>query len=154
MVMGPQISNQGAAPVEQEPSVDMSVNDDGSQPVGNPQTGGIEQQLDALPDQDKAFLAQYLTPEFVYAMGLVNPDAAQYLSQFVDKSKILVPLNREKAVQLKQQLDQQNSKPQGQPAPQQAVPSMTPVQAPMPRQQTLPNGVAPAPMQGGVMAPR
>lgn len=148
---------------------DGSPTQDGSQSGQlNPAQQQIQQRLDALPDNDKKFLSQYLTPEFVYAIGLVSgPDAAQYLNQFTDQNKVLVPVSRQEAgriqaaVQQDQQQNGQGQQPQGQPqaAPQQAqaAPQQKP-QAPMPQAQppapTLPNGVTPAPMQGGVMAPR
>lgn len=126
----------------------------------NSQTQEMQQRLDSLPDHDKQFLAQYLTPEFAYAIGLVSgQDAGQYLSQFVDPNKVLVPLSKQQAQQIqaaaKQQQGQQGQPPaQGQaPAPQQPTPqAKPPVQAPQPSQQ-LPNGVTPAPMQHGIMAP-
>lgn len=180
MVMAPQTSNESTvnaasfnvqpaaegAPPEGSPTPDMSVQSDGMQPEGNPQINPVEQKLDALQDQDKAFLAQYLTPEFIYAVGLVSsPETAQYLSQFVDQSKVLVPVDKQYAEQLKaaiqqkQQQDASAPQPQGQPQPaqQQGAPTMqpqAPVQAPAPQQQTLPNGVTPAPIQNGIMAPQ
>lgn len=163
--------SQGAAPAmaptqPQQPAQDMSVENDGSQPQDNPGTAAIQQKLDALPDQDKQFLSQYLTPEFVYAIGLVaGPEAAQYLGQFTDKSKVLVPVSRDEAAKIQQAVQQhkaqqgqqpQPAQGQPQPAPQQAhgAPVMKPQPMPQQPQQTLPNGVTPAPMQGGVMAPQ
>lgn len=99
----------------------------------------IEAHLDALPDQDKAFLAEHLTPEFVRAIGLISgSEVAQFLNQFADQSKVLVPVPRQMA---EQYLSEQNSQaapaqPQGQP--------MAPAQPSQPTQ-------APA---GGVMTPK
>ena len=61
-------------------------------------TKELEAHLDTLQEQDKAFLAEHLTPEFVRAIGLINgPEVAQYLNQFADQSKVLVPVPREVA---------------------------------------------------------
>lgn len=141
----------------------MTSGQDPNQGQVGPGTQQIQQRLDALPDHDKQFLAQYLTPEFAYAVGLVSgQDAGQYLSQFVDPNKVLVPVSKQQAQQIqdavKQHQAQQGQQPaQGQPpVPQQPVAPQAKPQAPMAAQpaQTLPNGVTPAPMQHGIMAPR
>jgi len=50
----------------------------------------IEQHLNALPDEQKAYLAQYMTPELVTIMGiLLGEEAAQFFSQYADPSKTL-----------------------------------------------------------------
>lgn len=50
----------------------------------------IEQHLSQLPDEQKAYLAQYLTPELANIMGiLLGEEAAQFFSQYVDPSKTL-----------------------------------------------------------------
>lgn len=109
---------------------------------GAPEDGGaglvqeLEAHLDSLQNNDKAFLAEHLTPEFVRAIGLINgPEVAQYLSQFADPNKVLVPVPRELA-------EQYLAQAQGQAAPQ-----------PQPQQQ----GMAPQaaqPAQGGMMNPQ
>ena len=173
---GPTPPTQGGAPSMtppgsgQAPAPDMSVNNDGSQPQGNPQGGQpqspavqqLQQRLDSLPDQDKALVAQYMTPEIIKVIGLMsgNQDVTQYLSQFADTKNVLVPVPREQATAYLQKLQQQQQGQQGQggaPAPQQAQapqPAPQQAQAPAPQpQQSLPNGVTPAPMQHGIMAP-
>ena len=87
-----------------------------SQPDQQGQTSDIQQRLDALPDHDKAFLAQYLSPEFNYAVGLIaGPDVAQYLNQFSDPNKVLVPVNRQEAARIQQAIQQDKGSPQGAP---------------------------------------
>lgn len=119
---------------------------------GAPNDGGaaiiqeLEAHLDQIPDQDKAFLAEHMTPEFIRAIGLINgPEVAQYLNQFADPNKVLVPVPRQIAEQyLAEQQSQQGGSPaqQGQSNPPQA--SITPPQA-----------MPPAPQGGqGIMAPR
>lgn len=58
----------------------------------------IEAHFDAMSDEDKTFIAEHLTPEFVRAIGLVSgPEVATYLDQFADKDKVLVPVPRQVA---------------------------------------------------------
>jgi len=110
----------------------------------------VEAHLDGLPDQDKAFLAEHLTPEFVRAIGLISgPEVAQYLNQFADPNKVLVPVPRQLAEQyLAEQGKGQgpaNGQPQGQPMPQPQAPA-----------QVAPQSAPPAamPQGGGMMAPK
>lgn len=63
-------------------------------PEAAPQEGGlatqIEQHLSSLPDEQKAYLANFLTPELVNIMGiLLGEEAAQFFSQYADPSKTL-----------------------------------------------------------------
>jgi hypothetical protein len=93
----------------------------------------LEAHLDQLPEQDKAFLGEHLTPEFVRAIGLINgPEVAQYLSQFMDPDKVLVPVPRKVAEEyMKAESGQQPpSAPQSQPMPQ-GQPMPAPKSAPM-----------------------
>ncbi len=84
--------------------------------------------LDQLSDGDKQFLAEHLTPEFVRAIGLINgPEVAQYLNQFADPNKVMVPVPRQVAEQFLAQ-QKQGQAPQGQ--PQQAAPSQAPMAPP------------------------
>ncbi len=101
----------------------------------------ISRHLDEIPDAAKQFLAEHLTPEFVVAIGIINgPEVAEYLNQFADPNKVMVPVPRQMAEQYMQQQKGQTAAPQGS-APQ--APSQ-----PQPQQ-------APAPaMGGGMMAPK
>ncbi len=107
--------------------------------------------LDQIPDDQKQFLAEHLTPEFVRAIGIINgPEVAEYLGQFADPNKVLVPVPREIAEKFLAEQQQGQSAPQGQPqpAPQQGQPNMAPpAQAPMAQPPMA------APPQG-MMAPR
>lgn len=165
---------QAAAPAQPMPAEDLSTG--GSAGVVD---NGLSTRLDALSDQDKKFLAQYMTPEFVYAMGLVaGPDTANYLKQYADPNKVLVPVSREEAHRIQEVVKQQQAgqtgqpgtpqpapqqgmaapqpqaQPQQQPQAAQAAPAMKPQPMPQMPQHPLPNGVTPAPMMHGVMAPR
>lgn len=103
---------------------------------GGPTPEEIKAHLDSLPDQDKAFLAEHLTPEFIRAISLISGDAVgQYLNQYADQDKVLVPVPRKVA---EEHMKQQQAT-QAQPAPQQQA-----MPAPAPQA---------APAQGGMMAP-
>lgn len=185
----------GAPSMVPDQSQGSPANIGSSEPDGGPIPGqgadnsGLQQKLDGLSMQDKKFLAQYMTPEFNYALGLVaGPEVAQYLNQYTDQNKVLVPVSRQEAARIQDAVKQdQQAKNQGgqgspqpapaqgmpqgqpqQPAPQmaQSTPSMAPAApqpAPAQPQQAmqlppqgnpqLPNGVTPAPMQHGIMAP-
>lgn len=178
---GPMPSQSGAPGMTppgsgQQPAPDMSVNNDGSQPGQNAQAGQqspavqqLQQRLDALPDDDKKLVSQYMTPEVIKVIGLMsgNQDVTQYLSQFADTKNVLVPIPREQAQAVMQKMQQQQQsqqgqggaiapqQPQGQPASQQAPSAPQGQPAPPPQAaQALPNGVTPAPMQHGIMAPQ
>lgn len=130
-------------PMEGDMPIDGATGE--SPEAGQDIVQNLEMHLDQLQDQDKAFLAEHLTPEFVRAIGLINgPEVANYLNQFVDPDKVLVPVPREIAEQFMAQQGQQAGaapQPQGQPMPQpQAQPA-----GPMP---------APMPQGGGMMAPK
>lgn len=82
---------------------------------------GLEAHLDQIPDDQKAFLAEHLTQEFVRAIGIINgPEVANYLSQFVDNSIVLVPVPRQVAEEHLAQMQAQQAAPTEapQPAPQ------------------------------------
>lgn len=69
----------------------------------------IEQHMDSLKPVQKAFIAQYLTPELTQIMGMVlGQEAFDYFKQFADPELILVPLPR-KQVMEQLQAQQQNS---------------------------------------------
>lgn len=59
---------------------------------GNP----VEQVLNALPEEQKAFVAEHLTPEIAQLFGIVlgNPEITDMMSPFVDAERILVPVPR------------------------------------------------------------
>lgn len=106
--------------------------------------------LDSLADPDKQFLAEHLTPEFVRAIGLINgPEVAEYLNQFANPNKVLVPVPRQIAEQYlaQQQAEQGKAAPQGQPqSAQGGAPAMAPPSQP-------PVSQAPAAPQAGMMQP-
>ena len=127
----------GIVPKDTVPMDTGPQQDNTGEPDMGPTPEEIKAHLDSLQDQDKAFLAEHLTPEFVRAIGLIaGNNVAQYLNQYADQDKVLVPVPRKVAEEnLKQQ---QMAKGQSQPAPQ-----STP--APQP--------AASMPPQGGMMAP-
>jgi len=89
----------------------------------------LEAHLDQIPEDQKAFLAEHMTPEFVRAIGIINgPEVASYLNQFADDTMVLVPVPREIA---EQHLAAQGQ--QGQlSAPQQGPSLMAPQSQPTP----------------------
>lgn len=114
----------------------------------------LEMHLNQLPDNDKQFLAEHLTPEFVRAIGLINgPEVAQYLNQYVDPNKVLVPVPRQIAEQYLQAAKQQGNSAQtgqpqatqGQPPAAQAAPMAQPqgMMAPQQATATSPQQVKP-----------
>ncbi len=140
------IEQDGAAPIPPAKPVppEMGTGEpDGIAPGSSPMEDGgitpemIEAHLDAMPDEDKAFLAEHLTPEFIRAISLISgQEVGNYLNQYVDQNKVLVPVPREVAEQEMGRMKSQQPVPaqpnQGTPAPQApaAAPSMPGVMAP------------------------
>jgi len=146
----PQQSSPVTAPATETPSAGMmSPSSPSADPTAKPETpteeGDVVQQLqahlDQIPDDQKQFLAEHLTNEFVRAIGIINgPEVAGYLAQFVDPNKVMVPVPRDVA---EQHLAQQQAKGQA-PAQQQTQGQPVP---------TAPAAPPNAP-QGGLMSPR
>ncbi len=85
----------------------------------------LEQHLNNIPDDQKRLLAEYLTPETVRVIGIINgPEVADYLSKFMDPEKVLVPVPRKLA---EEHYAQQQSAQNGQAQP--AMPQQTPAPA-------------------------
>lgn len=103
---------------------DITTGAPGELPIQEPagiSSQEVERYFDTLPDQDKAFLAEHMTPEFVKAIGIVaGQEVAQYLTQFADPEKVLVPVPRKVAEEY--MASQQNPAPQ----PQQPMPQQPP----------------------------
>lgn len=119
---------------------------------GNQIVKNLTAHLDQLPTNDKQFLAEHMTPEFVRAIGLINgPEVAGYLNQFVDPNKVLVPVPRQIAEQYlaKQQQEKATAAPQPQ-QPAQGAPAMSPPQPTAPVAPPSPQGM---PQQSGMMQP-
>ena len=118
-----------------------SLTDPSLQGGTGPSEEEIKAHLDSLDDQDKALLAEHLTPEFVKVIGLISgPEVANYLNQFADPAKLLVPVPREMAEEYLRGQGQQGQ-PQGAPAqptqgslPPQAPAQAAPMQPPAPPQ--------------------
>lgn len=66
----------------------------GAQPA--PQGNPVEQVLNSLPEEQKAFVAEHLTPEIAQLFGIVlgNPEITDMMTPFVDAERILVPVPR------------------------------------------------------------
>ena len=91
--------------------------------------GELGKVIDALPEEGKALLSSFLTPEFGELMGLLlGAPVKDYLNEFIDPSIILVPMERAKVEQEIAGL-QQNTAPAGAPAPAAASPASQPSQA-------------------------
>lgn len=92
----------------------------------------IEKHLDSLPDQQKAFLVQYMTPELAIIFGIVlGMEAFDYFKQYVDPSKQLTVVQRPQG----QQAPQGNAQSSQSPAPQQAEGSANASPPQSPKQQ-------------------
>lgn len=89
----------------------------------NPQIlAHIEQHLTQLPDQQKAFLVQYMTPELAIILGIIiGQEAYDYFNQQADPSKMLVVQPRPQPQQQTQ--GQPPAAPQNGQQPQAAAPA-------------------------------
>jgi hypothetical protein len=60
------------------------------------QENPVESALNALPEDQKAFVAEHLTPEVAQLFGMVlgNPQITELMMPFVDAERILVPVPR------------------------------------------------------------
>lgn len=74
------------------PSADPSMGGPAPAPEGNP----VEQVLNSLPEEQKMFVAEHLTPEIAQMFGIVlgNPQITEMMMPFVDAGRILVPVPR------------------------------------------------------------
>lgn len=96
----------------------------------------LETHMDSLPDEQKAFVADNLTPEIAQVLGIIlGPEAYNYFAPLADSSKALIPVPREL---VEQQLSQQNTST--------TQPSTPVQQAPLPAEQQQTGGA-------GMMAP-
>lgn len=139
---------QGMTPTGQQPpqtdgEPDMSPNNMQDKQVSD----ALAAHIKSLAPDDQKFLQAHMTPEFVHAMGLINgPVVEQYLDQFADKSKVMVPVPRNVAEGLAQMQTQKMQ--QGQ-QPSASSPSTQPTPA-APAQTA---NAAPASTPGGGMMP-
>ena len=98
-------------------------------------TEEIEAYFNSLPEESMAYLAEHMTPEIINVIRIVSgKEVGDYLNQFADNDKVLVPVPRQMAEQYRQQAMSQ-SQPQQDTAP-----------TPQPQAQ-------PAPSAGGMMRP-
>lgn len=74
-----------------DPTMDPSMGGEPA-PEGNP----VEEVLNSLPEEQKAFVAEHLTPEIAQMFGIVlgNPQITEMMMPFVDAGRILVPVPR------------------------------------------------------------
>lgn len=55
----------------------------------------LEQRMSELPDQQKAFIAKYLTPELSLILGIIlGQESADYFANLADPSKMLTVVPR------------------------------------------------------------
>lgn len=107
---------------------------------GDPAMQGLIQHLDSLPEQAKAYVAQYLTPETAKWAGYVfgSDEVYQYFNQLADPNITLVPVPKDVA---EQAMAQPNSSEGTMPAGQPSAPPAPMPQAPAPQLQKPPQGV-------------
>ena len=82
----------------------------------------LDAHLNSLPDEQKQFVADNLTPETAQLLGIIlGPEAYQYFEPMADKTKALIPVPREEVDRIMAEMSQsQATQPtQGQPQPQQ-----------------------------------
>lgn len=76
-------------------------------PAAGPEMGPspLEGNLNNLPEEHKAFVAEHLTPEMAVVIGLVTGDMAitEQLRPFVNPERMLVPVNRAEFESMAQQ---------------------------------------------------
>lgn len=138
---GPQVAPQGQQPQTPQPQGNIPAQQ-GQTPQQGQSKGDaaydakvaplVEAHLSKLPDEQKAYLVQFMTPELAVIFGiLLGQEAFQYFNQFVDPKKQLtvVPRQEQQGQQGAAQAPQQT--PQPQQAPQQV--QSAPQQAPQPQ---------------------
>lgn len=121
--MGPQMDGSPA------PQMGMDDEEDDGDLVAN-----LEQHLNSLPDNQKAFLVEYLTPETAALIGIVNgPEVYQYFQKYVDPNKSVKIVQNQQG---QEGSDQQI--PGTQPSMADASGSMNPMQSPQPQASSSP----------------
>lgn len=61
-----------------------------------PEVNPVEEVLNSLPEDQKAFVAEHLTPEIAQLFGVMlgNPQITEMMMPFADAERILVPIPR------------------------------------------------------------
>jgi hypothetical protein len=92
--------------------------EDGAAPGSSgPSLEEMESYFNSLPEPAMAYLAEHMTPEIINVIRIVSgQEVGDYLNQFVDNDKVLVPVPRQMAEQYRQQ-GMAQSQPQQGPAP-------------------------------------
>ena len=58
-------------------------------------TAALESQLNAIPDDQKLFVSEHLTPEISAVFGFVlGEEAFNFFNQFADPTRVLIPMDR------------------------------------------------------------
>ena len=122
--MNPQQQPDGSP----SPQLDTEDEDGGGDIIAT-----LEEHLNTLPDNQKAFLVEYLTPETAALLGIVNgPEVYEYFQKYVDPNKSVQVINKSQ-----ENPDQQI--PGNQPSMADAGGSMNPMQqAPQPQASSSP----------------
>lgn len=73
-------------------------------PQQQPATNPIEETLNALPEEQKMFIAEHLTPEIAQVVAILagDPRINELLLPFVDQERVLVPMPRSEFENLRQ----------------------------------------------------
>lgn len=128
----PQMAPQGNPPAAPTVAPQHSPSGRENQPYNPELIAHLENHLTKLPDDQKAFLVQYMTPELAILFGIViGNEGYDYFSKFADPQKMLVVQPRP------EQQPQQT-------APQQAQPSAQSGGMGQPQPQTQPKASTPA----------
>lgn len=127
----PQMAPQGNPPAAPTVAPQHSPSGRENQPYNSQLLGHLENHLSKLPDDQKAYLVQYMTPELAILLGIViGNEGYDYFSKFADPQKMLVVQPRPE--QQPQQTAPQQAQPpaqsggMGQPQPQPQPKASTP----------------------------
>lgn len=93
--------------------------------------------LSSLPDNQKAFIAEYATPELALLMGVMFGDSAKdYFASIADESKVLVPMSQAHMRELQDDVTAAQATTEGEqvtpPSSQQATAQLTEAATPAP----------------------
>lgn len=100
------------------------MDDQGAEGGGQDMLAELQSHLDALPKDEKEFVASYLTPETARLLGVLtgSNDVLEYFTRLANPNVVLVPVPRDKAQQFAAAVQGNAQSPQGgpgQPQPQQ-----------------------------------
>lgn len=113
---------EGPTPSATQPATQSTESTSGSTDSGTNISALLDQRMSELPDNQKKFVLDYLTPETVGLLGVIlGQEAIDYFAPFVDPNKMAVVQPRPQEA-----TPQQGAPSSGQPAASSAVPANGP----------------------------